>query len=423
MMAVCDHRSMVGEPGGDRDREMRANPRSWRPPQWPISGRKVGMPPLSRWETVLGAERDFRHQLALRAARSRLLRRFLRLPRNLSEPAGPTLDDRERGIADARRMPLAKPIAPSGPDEHGEGERPPLGPLLDREVDRALALLADMPFEELQDRGWHLQPNSYPWPLNDVHFLRDNPDLWMRRSLPQGIEWDLDGQEELARRLAHHAHELGDVPDRIPDHGAELTWHNGLMSSGDIYAYYGLVRELGPRRVIEVGSGWSSLVLARALVANDAPVAVTLIEPTPNQALLAEFRPQWKLVPHLVQHVDVHLFEELEAGDLLFYDGSHVTRTGGDLNWMLFDVLPRLSPGVWVHFHDLFWPNDYPSWWILDEGITWNEQYVLQAFLMHNQAYRVRLATKMLWLERREALAPLFEAGFDGGSLWLEKVA
>jgi hypothetical protein len=414
---------MVGEPGGDRDREMRANLHRWRPPQWPIGGRSAGMPPLSRWEAVLRAEGGFTQQLAMCAARSRFLRRILRLPRDLSEPAGPTLEDRERRIADVRRLLLAGPAKPVTTDEHTEGERPRLGPMLEREVARALALLADIPFEELQDRGWHLQPNRYAWPLNDVRFLRDNPDIWMRRSYPDGIDWDLDGQEQLARRLAQHAHELDDIPYRIPSHGADLAWHNGVFSKGDVYAYYGLVRELRPRRVIEVGSGWSSLVLARALVANGAPTGVTLIEPAPNQALLAEFRPHWRLVPHLVQHVDVRLFEELEAGDLLFYDGSHVTRTGGDLNWMLFEVLPRLTLGVWVHFHDLFWPYDYPFWWILDEGMSWNEQYMLQAFLTHNHAYRVRLATKMLWLERGEALAPLFELGFDGGSLWLEKVA
>src|SRR5436305_7222607 len=128
MMSVCDHRSMVGKAGGDRDREMRANMRRWRPRQWPIGGRPAGVPPLSRWEALLRAERGFAHQLALRAARSPFLRRILRLPPDLSEPSGPTLEDREGRIEYVRRMFLAGPADPAGPDEHTEGERPRLGP-------------------------------------------------------------------------------------------------------------------------------------------------------------------------------------------------------------------------------------------------------------------------------------------------------
>ena len=67
---------------------------------------------------------------------------------------------------------------------------------------------------------------------------------------------------------------------------------------------------------------------------------------------------------------------------------------------MFFEVLPRLAPGVWIHFHDIFWPLDYPAEWVLHEGLTWNEQYLLQTFLMHNDAYRVRLAMAMLTVER-----------------------
>jgi hypothetical protein len=98
-------------------------------------------------------------------------------------------------------------------------------------------------------------------------------------------------------------------------------------------------------------------------------------------------------------------------------------RTGSDVNWMLFEVLPRLSPGVWVHFHDIFWPHDYLEPWIFDEGLSWNEQYFLQAFLMNNEAYRVRLAAAML-RTFKEGLLNDFEGDTTAaGSVWLEKVA
>jgi CBS domain-containing protein len=293
---------------------------------------------------------------------------------------------------------------------------------LDAEIEAALALLSSVPFEELQRRGWHLQPNHYYWPLNDIAFLRANSWLWINNKFPTGIDWDLDGQERLLRRLIQHAAELEGVRVAPPAKPGEFIWENGAFVGGDAYAYYGLVRELEPRRVIEVGSGWSSLLLARALEANTGPSQVTLIEPEPNWAVLGELPSGWRMIESKVQHVDIALFDSLERGDILFYDGSHCVRTASDVNWIFFEILPRLAQGVWVHFHDINWPHDYPEW-ILDEGLSWNEQYLLQAFLMHNSAYRVRLAMTMLWTQRANELAPTFPARVPGVSVWLEKVA
>ena len=113
-----------------------------------------------------------------------------------------------------------------------------------------------MPFEEIQRRGWHLQPNHFYWPLNDVAFLRENPDLWHDRGLPRGIDWDLDGQLELAQELHAYAGELADVPWAPGRPPTGYAWDNGAFGGADAYAYYGLVRRLRPRRVVEVGSGW-----------------------------------------------------------------------------------------------------------------------------------------------------------------------
>lgn len=107
----------------------------------------------------------------------------------------------------------------------------------------------------------------------------------------------------------------------------------------------------------------------------------------------------------------------------MFYDGSHCAGAATDVNWMLFEVLPRLATGVWVHFHDIFWPHDYPPEWIFNEGLSWNEQYLLQAFLMHNSDYRVRLAIAMLRRDRWRDLTTLLPPPLAGASVWIEKVA
>jgi hypothetical protein len=182
------------------------------------------------------------------------------------------------------------------------------------------------------------------------------------------------------------------------------------------------MRELKPRRVVEVGAGASSLLLAKAVEKNGGETQVTLVEPGPRWGVLGELPAGWILHETLLQKADQEIFDQLQPGDVLFYDGSHCSVAGGDLNWILFRILPALAPGVWIHFHDIFWPFDYPPGWILHEGLTWNEQYMLQAFLMHNATYRVRLTLSMLTSERADLMRELFPERPHGVSVWLQKV-
>jgi hypothetical protein len=330
-----------------------------------------------------------------------------------------------------RRKPLGSWRPPSFADIfrkapfNAAGERPDDMPSpdrgRDREIEDALEVLKSVPFEELQRRGWHFQPNHYYWPLNDVSFLRRHPEVWVRRSVPAEIDWDIEGQIALLRQIAPHFSELSDVPDGPPLRPGEFVWGNDAFPRGDACTYYGILRRLGPRRVIEVGAGWSTLVMARAVAKNEQPCEVTLIDPEPGREALGALPSDWTLLEDPVQLVDTAVFEALEAGDVLFYDGSHCVKTGSDVNWIFFEVLPRLAPGVWIHVHDLGWPWDYPVQWVLDEGLSWNEQYFVQAFLMNNHAYRVRLAVAMLWAERQREVTALVGEPLLGGSLWIEK--
>jgi hypothetical protein len=307
-----------------------------------------------------------------------------------------------------------------------QGERPSDMPspkrACDREIEEALDVLRSAPFEELQRRGWHFQPNHYYWPLNDVSFLRRHPEVWVRRSVPAEIDWDMEGQIALLGQISPYFAELSDILDGPPEGPGEFVWGNDAFPRGDACSYYGILRRLAPSRVIEVGAGWSTLVMARALALNDQPCEVTLVDPEPRWEVLGELPRDWRLLEDPVQLVDTAVFEGLEAGDVLFYDGSHCVRTGSDVNWMFFEVLPRLAPGVWIHVHDLNWPWDYPPQWVLDEGLSWNEQYLVQAFLMGNRIYRVRLAMGMLSMEAREEMRALLSEVMFGGSLWIEKL-
>jgi hypothetical protein len=133
-----------------------------------------------------------------------------------------------------------------------------------------------------------------------------------------------------------------------------------------------------------------------------------------------------ELIVRRVQEVPLALFETLEAGDLLFIDSSHVSKTGSDVNHLMFEVLPRLAPGVHVHFHDIFLPFDYPRSWVLDLGIYWNEQYVLRALLTLSRGFRVTFGSTYASVACTDdvcvalALAP--GSIYGGGSLWITKL-
>jgi hypothetical protein len=315
------------------------------------------------------------------------------------------------------RGPRAKPTAGGRP-----ADMPPVEPSLDRQIDDALRLLGSVPFEELQRRGWHFQPNHFHWPLNDVPFLRAHPELWTQPALPAEIDWNLDGQLELLKGIARYAGELDDVPAGAAPPG-EFAWDAGPFPRGDATLYYCLVRHLRPRRVVEVGAGWSSLILRRALEANGDAAHVTLVEPDPNCDVLRNLPPAWELIETQVQFAGFDCFEALRSGDVLFYDGSHCVHTGSDVNWIFFNVLPRLSAGVWIHVHDLMWPWDYPPEWVLDEGLSWNEQYLVQAFLMGNDRYRVRLSLKVLGTRvRNKEVEAIIRGPLHGSSVWIQKV-
>jgi predicted O-methyltransferase YrrM len=357
----------------------------------PVIGKRLGAPPASDWlPGEPEVERVMRAPLYRRIEALRGTRAYQRLWRRRPASAGAT---------QAREVST-------------------------RHIDEALEFLRHVPFQELQKRGWHLQPNHYYWPLNDVRFLREHPELWHDRGLPAGIDWDLDGQIAFARELAASYGELADVAARpaAVDMSSEITFINGSFSGADACAYYGLARKLQPRRVVEVGGGWSTIFLAHALAHNERPAAVTLIEPEPDPRLLARIPKDWDIQRSLLQLADLAPFEALGPGDICFYDGSHVARTGSDVNWFFFEVLPRIAPGVMVHVHDIYWPDDYHDQWIYGDGLSWNEQYMLQAFLMHNQGYRVRLANHLLARLRADDVRDIYPAWPDGGSVWIEKL-
>jgi hypothetical protein len=231
-----------------------------------------------------------------------------------------------------------------------------------------------------------------------------------------------------------YLHELEGIPADSPAEKGRFYWNNGMFSLLDAAAYYGAIRHLRPRRIIEIGSGYSTAIALMAADRSPALVEISCVEPYPSSFLRRQRKKLHALIERRIQDVDPQLFETLDAGDMLFIDSSHCSRLGSDLNILMFEIVPRLKPGVIVHFHDIFLPSEYPRSWLEDVGIMWNEQYLLLAFLMFNDTFELFWSSSMAATEIRDDLAaslrPLLPQGgfvdalnsYSGGSVWLRKL-
>ena len=175
--------------------------------------------------------------------------------------------------------------------------------------------------------------------------------------------------------------------------------------------------------MIEVGSGFSSLVLAQAAAKNENS-SLICIDPFPGELVRNGNIPALQsLIETKVQDIDLEFFSQLDSGDVLFIDSSHTVKIGGDVNYLFLEILPRLKPGVIVHVHDIFLPFDYGRHWVLDEFRFWTEQYLLQAFLTFNSEFEVLLANYYLSQYHKEYLRAAFPdlPGWIGGSFWMRR--
>jgi predicted O-methyltransferase YrrM len=249
-----------------------------------------------------------------------------------------------------------------------------------------------------------------------------------------GIELREDAQVELLESFARYYNEF---PFSMQPREA-MRYYSGQRwySHADAIILYSMLRHYEPDRVIEVGSGFSS---AAMLDVNDAflngRVQFTFVEPNPEERLLDLLTPEDKdestILRSQVQDVPLKVFHTLSANDILFIDSSHVAKVGSDVVHIIFNVLPQLKPGVMIHFHDVFWPFEYPQEWF--SWMAWNEAYLLRAFLQFNDAFEIVYFSSFMAehyaniLRRRMPLhlepSQYTPKGVNpGSSLWLRKV-
>lgn len=252
------------------------------------------------------------------------------------------------------------------------------------------------------------------------------PGTWTSESELDGLDFDPAAQmefveTELAGALAEYSPPLEPTASR-----RDFYLANTFYEQVDAETLYAMVRRFSPRRVIELGSGMSTLVIADARRAAGAADGEHLVyDPFPRPDLRPELERLAELRPLPATEVPVAEFERLEAGDVLFVDTTHTVKIAGDVNRIVLEVLPKLAPGVFVHFHDIFLPWEYPREFLEERSFFWTEQYLLQAFLAFNADFEVLFSAHALARRYPERLAALIPSAHDDicpSAFWLRRI-
>ena len=252
---------------------------------------------------------------------------------------------------------------------------------------------------------------------NRARIFKNEIDGW------DGIDLNKDFQIGLLEKFMTYYADF--KPSNKESSEALYFYENDMFGFNDGFVLYCFLRFFKPKNVVEVGSGYSSGLMIDTCENFLPDTNLIFIDPYSKNILKTlEKRPlkEYKLIRSEVQDVEMCVFDQLKSGDILFIDTSHVIKIGSDLSYLLFSVLPSLSPGVIIHIHDIWYPWEYPEQMIL-EGRAYNEAYFIRSFLQYNNGFEVLFFNS--FLEKKYTSRFMEMPGFfknTGKSLWIRKV-
>lgn len=269
-------------------------------------------------------------------------------------------------------------------------------------------------------------PGHFYSPIMSLDEVKENEKrIWENENIDgiQGINLNTKFQINLIKEFSKNYNDLPFKPEKT--YGLRYYYNNNFYSYSDAIFLYSMIRHYKPKRIVEVGSGFSSALM---MDVNDiffkGEIELTFVEPYPDRllGLIGNDEKRVNVVKNKVQDTPLKIYEELSDGDILFVDSSHIVKTGSDVNYIISEILPRLKPGVLIHFHDIFYPFEYPKTWVYG-GRNWNEGYFIKSFLMYNDTFEMTLFSSYLHKHHSHIFEdmPLCYKNF-GGNLWIRKI-
>jgi hypothetical protein len=247
--------------------------------------------------------------------------------------------------------------------------------------------------------------SDYYSPLPSEFELARTVPRWNKPSRLCGIQFDINAQKCRFDDLqTAYMHEYLELPPY--DANVKLGFGPGFPAL-DALTLYMMVRHFKPKRYLEIGSGLSTYYCSKAAEKNrhsGYPIEITCVEPFPFQALSTI--PDIRIIRDQVQNLDFGPFADLEDGDILFIDSSHVVRIDGDVPFLFLEVIPTLKAGVVIHIHDIPFPYNVPfpaDQWVLGRNLYspywpmyWNEAMLLQGLLSNSKKLDIFLSTPLI---------------------------
>lgn len=279
-------------------------------------------------------------------------------------------------------------------------------------------------FYKAAKKNCFVEPGHYYSPDVNVDDVKKyEHTIWDNNKEIQGIDLNLSNQITLLKEFEKYYVELP-FKDSAQK-GLRYYFKNSYYSYSDAIMLYSFIRHYNPKNIIEVGSGFSSALMLDTKDSFKLDCNITFIEPFPvrlKSLLTDKDKNSYEIIEKGLQDVPLDEFKKLTKGDILFIDSTHVSKTGSDVNYLLFEVFPVLNVGVLIHIHDVFSSFEYPKNWVY-EGRSWNEDYILRAFLMYNKEFSIRLFTHYLHTHHQEVFKnmPLCYQN-SGANIWIEKL-
>lgn len=248
------------------------------------------------------------------------------------------------------------------------------------------------------------------------------------KDVDDSINLNIKNQKKLCKQLKEFycADLFAQTKEELSEIGnTRFYYANKFFSYGDAATLSMFIRKFRPKKIMEVGCGFSSAMILDTIdmFFEKKDIELTFIEPEPQRRLLKLVdKKSINLVESNLQDVEPSMiYENLSEGDLLFVDSSHVFKYNSDVMLLFNEILPKLKKGVYVHFHDIVYPFSYPKGWI-KEGRFWNEAFFLKQFLAYNDTWEITFWPSMLYSKKIiQNYFPIFDKGV-GGSIYLRRI-